>query len=61
MEDEEDLNPENLTKWLAQAEAERVLVEYNGMWMLDSLYNALPEGWLVAQEFMFADGDVFEL
>ena len=59
MEDEEDLNPENLTKWLAQAEAERVLVEYNGMWMLDSLYNALPEGWLVAQEFMFADATTF--
>ena len=59
VEDEEDLNPENLTKWLAQAEAERVLVEYNGMWMLDSLYNALPEGWLVAQEFMFADATTF--
>ena len=59
VEEEEDLNPENLTKWLAQAEAERVLVEYNGMWMLDSLYNALPEGWLVAQEFMFADATTF--
>ena len=59
VDEETELTPENLTKWLAQAEAERVLVEYNGMWMLDSLYNALPEGWLVAQEFMFADATTF--
>lgn len=59
VEDESDLTPENLTQWLAQAQAERVLVEYNGMWMLDSLYGALPEGWLVAQEFMFADANTF--
>ena len=59
VEDESDLTPENLTQWLAQAQAERVLVEYNGMWMLDSLYGALPEGWFVAQEFMFADANTF--
>lgn len=59
VEEESDLTPENLTQWLAQAQAERVLVEYNGMWMLDSLYGALPEGWLVAQEFMFADANTF--
>lgn len=59
VENEADLTPENLVQWLAKAEAERVLVEYNGMWMLDSLYGALPEGWLVAQEFMFADANTF--
>ena len=59
VENEEDLTPENLTQWLAQAQAERVLIEYNGMWMLDSLYGALPEGWVVAQEFMFADANTF--
>ena len=59
VENEEDLTPENLTEWLAQAQAERVLIEYNGMWMLDSLYGALPEGWVVAQEFMFADANTF--
>ena len=59
VENEADLTPENLVQWLAKAEAERVLVEYNGMWMLDSLYGALPEGWLVAQEFMFGDANTF--
>lgn len=59
VENEADLTPENLVQWLAKAEAERVLVEYNGMWMLDTLYGALPENWLVAQEFMFADAGTF--
>ena len=35
------------------------LVEYNGMWMLDSLYGNLPEGWAVAQEFLFCDATSF--
>ena len=59
VEEESELTPENLAAWLEAAGAERVLVEYNGMWMLDSLYGALPEGWLVAQEFMFADANTF--
>ena len=59
VEEESDLTPENLEAWLKAADAERVLVEYNGMWMLDSLYGALPDGWLVAQEFMFADAGTF--
>lgn len=59
VEEESDLTPENLIAWRKSANAERVVVEYNGMWMLDTLYNALPEGWLVAQEFMFADAGTF--
>ena len=30
------------------------------MWMLDELYNALPEMWMVYQEFFFADARTFE-
>ena len=29
------------------------------MWMLDLLYSAMPEGWMVYQEFMFADATTF--
>ena len=39
--------------------AERVVIEYNGMWLLDALYAAMPEGWMVYQEFMFADARTF--
>ena len=33
----------------------RVIVEYNGMWQLNSLFRALPENWLVYQEIFTAD------
>ena len=35
------------------------MVEYNGMWLLDNLYNNLPDGWMVAQEFLFVDSTTF--
>ena len=37
----------------------RAVIEYNGMWMLDDLYSAMPENWMVYQEFMFADAGTF--
>lgn len=59
VEEETDLTAENLSAWQRKARAERVLVEYNGMWMLDTLYNNMPESWSVSQEFMFADANTF--
>ena len=59
VENETQLTGENLIKWLDDVNAERVVVEYNGMWMLDLLYNAMPENWIVYQEFMFADARSF--
>lgn len=59
VETPEELTAENLVKFLAETQAERVVVEYNGMWMLDRLYGAMPEGWMVYQEFMFADATTF--
>ena len=55
VDEQEDLTPENLTGWLKEAKAVRVVCEYNGMWLLETLYNALPESWMVYQEFFFAD------
>ena len=59
VEEESELNEELLKGFLKETGAERVLVEYNGMWMLDSLYQAMPEEWIVYQEFMFADATTF--
>lgn len=59
VESEEDLSKENFLKWSEEVKAERCLIEYNGMWMLDSLYAALPDDWVVYQEFMFADSTTF--
>ena len=59
LEREEDLNEHNLTRFMHETRADRVLIEYNGMWLLDGLYNAMPEGWVVYQEFFFADASTF--
>ena len=59
--EEEDFTEELLKQWEIETGAERVLVEWNGMWMLDTLYQAMPERWVVAQEFMFAEAGSFLL
>ena len=56
---QEELNAEALKRFLDETESVRVVVEYNGMWLLDVLYGAMPEGWMVYQEFMFADAGTF--
>ena len=59
LEGQEQLTTENLTKWAQETKADRVVIEYNGMWLLDALYAAMPEGWVVYQKFMFADACTF--
>ena len=59
LEGQEQLTTENLTKWAQETKADRVVIEYNGMWLLDALYAAMPGGWVVYQEFMFADAGTF--
>ena len=59
VESQEELTPDNLERYVEETKAERVVVEYNGMWMLDALYAAMPEGWMVYQEFLFADATTF--
>jgi len=55
----EDITCESLSAMLDRHACERVVVEYNGMWMLDDFYNAMPENWTVYQEIMFADSGSF--
>ena len=38
---------------------QRVLIEYNGMWELNLLYENLPENWLIYQEMLFIDASTF--
>lgn len=59
VERQEELTPDNLERYVEETKAERVVIEYNGMWMLDALYAAMPEGWMVYQEFLFADATTF--
>ena len=61
IEKQEDLTEANLLCFLKETKAERVVVEYNGMWMLDVLYSAMPANWMVYQEFLFADANTILL
>ena len=54
-EREEDLVPDRIAARQRRAGADVIVVEYNGMWSLDSFYNALPEGFMVYQEICIAD------
>lgn len=56
---QEALTAELLSGYMKETAAQRVVIEYNGMWMLDALYGAMPENWMVYQEFMFADAASF--
>lgn len=55
MEDEEELQEQTLGQWVKETKAERVIIEYNGMWSMQKLYDTMPEEWIVAQEICFAE------
>ena len=60
IEDEEDITPELLASLAEKHKAALVMIEYNGMWQLSTLYNNLPEQWYVYQELMLCDSATFE-
>jgi len=59
IEDETELNEENLSFLLKKYRADRVLVEYNGMWMLKTFFEGMPDGWMVNQIMTFFDSNTF--
>lgn len=59
LEAEEKLSELLLKKLEKQYKPTRIMVEYNGMWMLDSLFQALPENWAIAGETLFIDSTTF--
>ena len=59
LDKKEEFNEENLTRLQESCKAKRVLVEYNGMWLLDEFYKARPEGWMINQVMTFIDSKTF--
>ena len=59
IEEESQLKPDYLKSLLKKHRCSYVMVEYNGMWLLDDLYNNMPEGWVIYQEICFADANTF--
>ena len=62
VEDEEALTMEFLRECEKKYRPRQVMVEYNGMWQLETLWNkALPPNWFIVQTFTFVDSGSFEL
>ena len=62
VEDEEDLTREFLQECEKKYRPRQVMVEYNGMWQLETLWNeALPPNWFIVQTFTFVEASTFEL
>lgn len=57
VDDEDKICAELFDKLYAKYKFERVIVEYNGMWQLNTLYEALPENYVIYQSMMFADAN----
>jgi len=61
LDDKAKLNPDKLEALRRKHNATRVIAEYNGMWLLSDLFAALPQGWMIYQEMMFADASTIEV
>ena len=59
VEEESWLTRENLEALTKQAKVDRIIIEYNGMWLLQSLYDAMPSNWAIYQNMVFADANTF--
>lgn len=59
LEEQEQINSEYLAALEKRHSPERIIIEYNGMWLLDRLFTEMPPSWVIYQEFCFADAGSF--
>ena len=59
LDDKAQLTEEYLSQLQLQYGSNRIVVEYNGTWLLEDFFNAMPEGWMVNQIMTFFDSNTF--
>ncbi len=59
IENDTDLTPKLITTLAKKHKAERIIVEYNGMWQIDDIFSIIPRGFVIAQEMCFMDATTF--
>ena len=59
LESADELNMENLERITEKYGAQRVIVEYNGSWLLQQFFDAMPESWVINQMMTFFDANTF--
>ena len=57
--DQQTVTTKELQALAKKYKAQRVVAELNGMQLVGDLYTRFPDGWVVAQEVMFADSATF--
>ena len=62
IDDPEDMTPELFKKLEKQYKPKQVIIEYNGMWMIEPLYReGLPANWILYQIMCLVDATTFEM
>ncbi len=59
IDDISGINVKNLKSLCKKHKANRVVVEYNGMWQLPVFYSNMPNEWILYQEITFMDANSF--
>ncbi len=59
LEGADELTEENLASLTEKYKAQRVVVEYNGTWLLQQFFDAMPESWVINQMMTFFDAATF--
>ena len=61
IENEEDLTTAKLSELAGKHIIDRIIIEYNGMWQLDTLFREMPKDWFIFQCVTLADCATFEV
>ena len=61
IEDKTELDVQSLLRLSDECEADRIVIEYNGMWHLTDLLLSKPENWLIFQTVFVADASTIPI
>ena len=61
IDDKSRLNPDKLEALRRKHKANRILLEYNGMWLVSDLFASVPRSWVIYQIMNFADANTIEV
>ena len=59
IESEAEFTTHKLNELAREHRYDRVIIEYNGMWQLKTLYMNMPRDWAIYQNMMFAEAKTF--
>ncbi len=61
LDDPKYINPDKLEALRRKHDSDVIIIEYNGMWLVQDLFQAMPDDWYVYQEVMMIDASTIEV